>query len=212
MQRKRSALRRPETSTLSEIEQELSILADEKVIIQFTPHLVPINRGIITTIYADIAGNVVKIDPALLFNSAYGDEPFVRPARRRAFAGHENVTGTNFIDIAWKIDKRHNRVVVMSASTTSSKAQRPGGAMHESDARPSRDRRVDLKNSFRQIRVRFAHRAVSNAPRFFATSRNSAPAKGSEKGRKDDLALIVSDVPAAVAGSVSRQTRSVPRR
>jgi len=105
----------PKHRHLSEIEQELSILADEKVIIQFTPHLVPINRGIITTIYADIAGNVVKMDPALLFNSAYGDEPFVRLLGDARLPDTKNVTGTNFIDIAWKIDKRTNRVVLMSA-------------------------------------------------------------------------------------------------
>src|SRR4030081_1823117 len=68
----------PKHRHLSEIEQELSILAGEKIVIQFTPHLVPVNRGIVTTIYADIAGNVVKMDPALVFNGAYGEEPFVR--------------------------------------------------------------------------------------------------------------------------------------
>ena len=105
----------PKHRHLSEIEQELSILADEKIVIQFTPHLVPINRGIITTLYADIASNVVKMDPALLFNSAYGEEPFVRLLGDARLPDTKNVAGTNFIDIAWKIDKRTNRVVVMSA-------------------------------------------------------------------------------------------------
>jgi N-acetyl-gamma-glutamyl-phosphate reductase len=105
----------PKHRHLSEIEQELSILADEKVVIQFTPHLVPINRGILTTIYADIAGNVVKMDPALVFNSAYGQEPFVRLLGDSSLPDTKNVAGTNFIDVAWKIDKRTNRVVVMSA-------------------------------------------------------------------------------------------------
>src|SRR5207253_2346620 len=60
----------PKHRHLSEIEQELSILAGEKIVIQFTPHLVPVNRGIVTTIYADIAGNVVNMDPAVIFNGA----------------------------------------------------------------------------------------------------------------------------------------------
>src|SRR2546429_7740602 len=68
----------PKHRHLSEIEQELSILAEEKVVIQFTPHLVPVNRGIVTTIYADIAGNVVNLDAPVIFSSAYGEEPFVR--------------------------------------------------------------------------------------------------------------------------------------
>lgn len=105
----------PKHRHLSEIEQELSILAEEKVVVQFTPHLVPINRGIVTTIYADIAGNVVKMDPALIFNGAYGEEPFVRLLGDDRLPDTKNVAGTNFIDVAWKIDKRTHRIVVMSA-------------------------------------------------------------------------------------------------
>jgi N-acetyl-gamma-glutamyl-phosphate reductase len=105
----------PKHRHLSEIEQELSILADETVVIQFTPHLVPITRGIVTTIYTDIAGNVVKMDPAVLFSSAYGAEPFVRLLDDSSLPDTKNVAGTNFIDIAWRIDKRTNRIVVMSA-------------------------------------------------------------------------------------------------
>jgi N-acetyl-gamma-glutamyl-phosphate reductase len=105
----------PKHRHLSEIEQELSNLADEKITIQFTPHLVPVNRGIITTIYADIAGNVVKMDPAIVFNSAYSEEPFVRLLGEERLPDTKHVVGTNFIDVAWKIDKRTNRLVVMSA-------------------------------------------------------------------------------------------------
>jgi N-acetyl-gamma-glutamyl-phosphate reductase len=105
----------PKHRHLSEIEQELSNLAEEKITIQFTPHLVPVNRGIITTIYADIAGNVVKMDPAVVFNSAYSEEPFVRLLGEERLPDTKHVVGTNFIDVAWKIDKRTNRLVVMSA-------------------------------------------------------------------------------------------------
>jgi N-acetyl-gamma-glutamyl-phosphate reductase len=105
----------PKHRHLSEIEQELSTLAGEKIVIQFTPHLVPVNRGIITTIYADIAGNVVNLDPALLFNSAYGEEPFVRLLGDGRLPDTKNVVGTNFIDVAWRIDPRTHRIVIMSA-------------------------------------------------------------------------------------------------
>src|SRR5438270_12908078 len=100
---------------MSKLEQALSLLAGATIVIQFTPHLVPINRGIATTIYADIAGEVVAFDPAVVFNSAYGDEPFVRLLGDVRFPDTKNVLGTNFVDIAWKIDKRTHRVVVMSA-------------------------------------------------------------------------------------------------
>jgi N-acetyl-gamma-glutamyl-phosphate reductase len=105
----------PKHRHLSEIEQELSTLAGETIVIQFTPHLVPVNRGIATTIYADIAVNVVKMDPEVIFKGAYGDEPFVRLLGKSRLPDTKNVAGTNFIDIAWKIDKRTNRLVVMSA-------------------------------------------------------------------------------------------------
>ena len=105
----------PKHRHLSEIEQELSILAGEKIMIQFTPHLVPVNRGIVTTIYADIGGNVAAMDPALIFQNAYGQEPFVRLLGEERLPDTKNVVGTNFIDIAWKIDPRTNRLVVMSA-------------------------------------------------------------------------------------------------
>ena len=105
----------PKHRHLSEIEQELSALADEKVVIQFTPHLVPINRGIVSTIYADVAANVVKMDPAIIFKSAYGEEPFVRLLGNERLPDTKNVVGTNFIDIAWKVDTRTNRIVLMSA-------------------------------------------------------------------------------------------------
>jgi len=105
----------PKHRHLSEIEQELLILADEKVVIQFTPHLVPVNRGIISTIYTTIASNVVNIDPAVIFNGAYGEEPFVRLLGENRLPDTKHVVGTNFIDVAWRIDKRTHRLVLMSA-------------------------------------------------------------------------------------------------
>jgi N-acetyl-gamma-glutamyl-phosphate reductase len=105
----------PKHRHLSEIEQELSNLAEERVTIQFTPHLVPMNRGIATTIYADIAANVVNLDPAVMFSGAYAEEPFVRLLDGERLPDTKHVAGTNFIDISWKIDKRTNRIVLMSA-------------------------------------------------------------------------------------------------
>jgi N-acetyl-gamma-glutamyl-phosphate reductase len=105
----------PKHRHLSEIEQELSILAGEKVAIQFTPHLVPVNRGIVTTIYVEPKEDVVAVDPALLFSSAYGQEPFVRLLGNDRLPDTKNVVGTNFIDIASRIDNRTGRIIVMSA-------------------------------------------------------------------------------------------------
>jgi N-acetyl-gamma-glutamyl-phosphate reductase len=105
----------PKHRHLSEIEQELSALAGERVVIQFTPHLVPVNRGILTTIYADIAEDVVDLNLNVLFDGAYAAEPFVRLLGEERLPDTKDVVGTNFIDIGWKIDQRTKRVVVMSA-------------------------------------------------------------------------------------------------
>jgi len=105
----------PKHRHLAEIEQELSLLASEKIAIQFTPHLAPVNRGILTTIYTELAGDVVAVDPPLIFRNAYGQEPFVRLLGEERLPDTKNVVGTNFIDVAWKIDNRTNRLIVMSA-------------------------------------------------------------------------------------------------
>jgi len=105
----------PKHRHLSEIEEQLSIFAGEKVTIQFTPHLVPLNRGIITTIYVDLTE---KIDPDSvhsIYEKAYRDEPFVRLLGDKLFPDTKNVTGTNFIDIAWRLDPRTRRLILMSA-------------------------------------------------------------------------------------------------
>lgn len=105
----------PKHRHLSEIEQELSNLADEKMTIQFTPHLVPVNRGIATTIYADISKEVADLNLDRVFETAYGKEPFVRLLGQTRLPDTKNVVGTNFIDISWKIDPRTSRIIVMSA-------------------------------------------------------------------------------------------------
>ena len=103
----------PKHRHLSEIEQELSLLAGEKVTIQFTPHLVPVSRGIVTTIYVDLRQR--DADVRRLYEDAYRDEPFVRLLGDERLPDTKNVVGTNFIDIAWKIDNRTGRLIVMSA-------------------------------------------------------------------------------------------------
>src|SRR5215470_12329181 len=72
--------------------------------------------------------------------------------------------------------------------------------MHEFDARSARDRGSDLKNSFRQISGSICAPRGFKCAAVFCDIKKLGTGRGSEKGRKDDLALIVSDVPAAVAG------------
>jgi len=113
----------PKHRHLSEIEQELSHAAGEKVVIQLTPHLVPVNRGILTTLYltptdhSDTAADMKKLGDniAACYHTAYAHEPFVRLLEGKALPDTKNVVGTNVIEIAWRLDPRTGRLIVMSA-------------------------------------------------------------------------------------------------
>jgi N-acetyl-gamma-glutamyl-phosphate reductase len=102
----------PKHRHLAEIEQELSIAAGTSVTIQFTPHLVPVNRGILTTLYLTPTG-AKPIGAA--FEEAYAGAPFVRLLGDKALPDTKNVVGSNVIEIAWRHDPRTGRLVVMSA-------------------------------------------------------------------------------------------------
>ena len=108
---------------LSEIEEQLSFAAGTKVTIQFTPHLIPVNRGILTTLYVapvkpfsdQTEMNALNEKIAACYAAAYGDEPFVRLLEGKNLPDTKNVTGTNVIEIAWRLDPRTGRLIVMSA-------------------------------------------------------------------------------------------------
>ncbi|HSV63556.1 MAG TPA: N-acetyl-gamma-glutamyl-phosphate reductase [Chthoniobacterales bacterium] len=101
----------PKHRHLAEIEQELSLAAGAAVMIQFTPHLIPVNRGILTTLYlAPIRSGIGDA-----FQAAYANAPFVRLLGETALPDTKNVVGTNIIEIAWRHDPRTGRLVVMSA-------------------------------------------------------------------------------------------------
>jgi N-acetyl-gamma-glutamyl-phosphate reductase len=104
----------PKHRHLSEIEQELSLAADEAITIQFVPHLVPANRGIITTIYANIRAEQANRIGSIMENFCR-DEPFVRLLTGEQLPDTKNVVGTNFIDVAWRVDSRTKRIILMSA-------------------------------------------------------------------------------------------------
>lgn len=93
----------PKHRHLSEIEEQLGQT------ISFTPHLIPLNRGILSTIYMD----AVVADPLPLYREFYRHEPFVRVTD--ALPDTKNVERTNYCDISARFDKRTNRLVVVSA-------------------------------------------------------------------------------------------------
>jgi N-acetyl-gamma-glutamyl-phosphate reductase len=106
----------PKHRHLAEIEQELSIAAIGTVTIQFTPHLVPVNRGILTTLY--FTPTAAGRDPKQIettFHESYANESFVRLLDEKSLPDTKNVVGSNFIEIAWRHDPRTGRLIVMSA-------------------------------------------------------------------------------------------------
>ena len=113
----------PKHRHLSEIEEQLSLAAGTNVTIQFTPHLIPVNRGILTTLYLaptvhfKNAAGATKFGERIsrCYQHAYGDEPFVRLLEGKALPDTKNVVGINVCEIAWRLDSRTGRLIVMSA-------------------------------------------------------------------------------------------------
>lgn len=97
---------------IGEIEQELSKAADEKLEIDFTPHLLPINRGIISTIYAKINPKFSIADIQNCLETKYADEPFVRVID--ADPNIKDVVGTNFCVMSAKQARTKNKVIIVS--------------------------------------------------------------------------------------------------
>lgn len=95
-----------------EIEQELSEAAGKNIVLQFTPHLVPMNRGILSVCYAKLEKDVTEEDVRNAY-SVYEGEPFVRLLDTLPETRY--VKGTNLVDISWRIDKRTGNIIAMGA-------------------------------------------------------------------------------------------------
>ncbi|HLW22264.1 MAG TPA: N-acetyl-gamma-glutamyl-phosphate reductase, partial [Sphaerochaetaceae bacterium] len=103
-----------------EIEQELSLahskhMHDTGVTVSFTPHLVPMNRGILATLYAKLKQGVTQSDIDEAYQKRYRDERFVRLLPYGTFPETRWVKGSNFCDIGYTIDQRTGRIVACGA-------------------------------------------------------------------------------------------------
>lgn len=103
----------PKHRHLSEIEQELSLASGQNVAITFTPHLVPVTRGIHSTITASLSAPFEDISSC--YEETYAEEPFVRLLGAGVAADTAHVTRTNFVDVGWHHDARTGRLVITSA-------------------------------------------------------------------------------------------------
>lgn len=97
-----------------EIEQTLGDLAGTPVVVSFTPHLVPMTRGILTTAYFQLKNEATTDSLLGIFREFYQDEPFVRVRPAGDLPQTKQVWGSNYCDIGLQVDKRTGRVLVIA--------------------------------------------------------------------------------------------------
>lgn len=98
-----------------EIEEQLGYASGEQVTLNFTPHLIPMNRGILITAYASYKKGVTEEQIRKAYEDAYKDEFFVRVLEPGVCPETKWVEGSNFVDVNVKVDERTHRVIMMGA-------------------------------------------------------------------------------------------------
>ncbi len=98
-----------------EMEQELSLLAGEPVSVTFTPHLAPMSRGILGTLYAKLVKPLTEVELLNFYQNFYEGQPFVRLLPKGGLPNTINVRGSNYCDIGVKVDAARGRVIVITA-------------------------------------------------------------------------------------------------
>lgn len=98
-----------------EIEQELCGIAKREVRITFVPHLIPMDRGILTTLYVQLTQKMKTEDLLNLFNESYEGEPFVRVYPKGKLPNTKDVRGSNFCDIGAVVSESGDRAVIVTA-------------------------------------------------------------------------------------------------
>lgn len=98
----------------SEIEQELSLLAGEDIILSFTPHLAPMKRGILATCYANLKEEKTAEELVELYREFFRDQTFVRIYPAGSLPEVKHIAGSNYVGIGLAVDPRLKRVIVVS--------------------------------------------------------------------------------------------------
>lgn len=98
-----------------EIEEQLGYASGREVVLNFTPHLVPMNRGILATEYAKLTKDVTYEEVKAVYDEYYKDEKFIRVLDKGVFPETKWVEGSNYTDINFQIDPRTGRIIMMGA-------------------------------------------------------------------------------------------------
>jgi N-acetyl-gamma-glutamyl-phosphate reductase len=100
---------------LPEIEQELSEIAQKKVSVTFVPHLIPMDRGILATIYVNLTKRLKTEEVLEIFKKYYQKEPFIRIYPKGKLPNTKDVRGSNYCDIGIKVNEAEDRAVIVTA-------------------------------------------------------------------------------------------------
>lgn len=98
-----------------EIEEQLGYASGQNVVLNFTPHLVPMNRGILATEYAKLTKDVTYEEIKAVYDAYYAKEKFIRVLEKDVCPETKWVEGSNYVDINFKIDERTGRIIMMGA-------------------------------------------------------------------------------------------------
>jgi N-acetyl-gamma-glutamyl-phosphate reductase len=97
-----------------EIEQELSLLAGQPVVVSFTPHLLPVSRGILTTLHLALTKALTTAEAEEMARAVYRDEPFAKLIAAPGLPELKGVVGTNYCHIGVRVDPRTRQLIVIS--------------------------------------------------------------------------------------------------
>ena len=100
---------------LPEIEQELSQMAQKKMAVTFVPHLIPMDRGILTTLYLLLTKKWKTEEVLNTFQEHYQKEPFIRIYPKGKLPNTKDVRGSNYCDIGVKVNESDGRAVIVTA-------------------------------------------------------------------------------------------------
>lgn len=130
---------------IPEIERFSSEIANQEITVNFVPHLVPMNRGILVTIYADLIDEYTYEDLYQLYMDLYGHQPFVR-IEQHGWPQTKYVQGSNYIDIGFSVDQRTGRLILLAAIDNLMKGA-AGQAIQNANLRIGLDQKAGLTSS-----------------------------------------------------------------
>lgn len=99
---------------IPEIEQELSKMSGEDVTLTFTPHIIPVERGMLSTIYVKLNKNISTQEIVAIYKEFYKGKPFVKILDEDVMPGIKDVANTNVCEISLKVDARTNTLIIVS--------------------------------------------------------------------------------------------------